>query len=185
VRSLWLDAALVLLDPSCLTVTLREDARHAAAVPDGHPLAGLMSDIVGRPPRAERAAPRDLDDQPLGVRKARARLRNRDAIRRLATDPDAGVIAVLVENPISTEAEALRIASLRPQTPAIFDVLLASPRFGVRETVLAAMAQNPWCPLRVALAALPLLTRPHLRDVSEATRLDARLRKAATVLAGP
>jgi hypothetical protein len=78
-------------------------------------------------------------------------------LRLLCSDPEPSVLRILLANPRLTEEEVLRIASRRPQVPPAFLEVLLSARFGVRETVQAAMVLNPWCPVRLGLAVLPLL----------------------------
>lgn len=178
-RALWLDMVIVLLDHDCLTEETREGVLSVANLGEAHPFSILLSEpmdlsrIVSHP---------DQEDLPLGIRKARARLNDREIIRRLICDTNPAVVSILIENEIVTENDVLHIASLRPQSAAVFRVLLESPRFGPREMVLAAMAQNPFCPLRIATAVLPLLTRKHLQDIVAATRLDPKLRRAAATL---
>jgi hypothetical protein len=123
----------------------------------------------------------DMDDVPLGVRKAKARLHDKDLLMRLCDDPHPDVISILLSNPMACEEHALKIASLRPQSKGVFLVVLRS-RFGVRERVLSAIAQNPYCPKRIALALLPLLARLVLLEVSTSTLLDRRIVEASRQL---
>ncbi len=182
-RALYLDAALALLDPAILSEELRAAVRLVLEAEPGHPVSVLLSQVVGTsaPPRA-RPPGYDLEEMPLGVRKAHARRRDRDMLSRLAADPDPSVIAILLDNPFVTEVEVLKVASLRPQNSAIFGVVVTSTRFGVRESVIAALVQNPWCPVRMALALLPLVSAARLRAVQSSPRLDPRLHDAAKVL---
>jgi len=123
----------------------------------------------------------DMDDVPLGVRKAKARLHDKDLLMRLCEDPHPDVISILLSNPMACEEHALKVASLRPQSKGVFLVVLRS-RFGVRERVLSAVAQNPWCPKRIALALLPLLARVVLHEISSSTVLDKRIVEASRQL---
>jgi len=125
----------------------------------------------------------DMDEVPLGVRKAKARLHNKDLLMRLCDDPHPDVISILLANPMACEEHALRVASIRPQSKGIFMVVLRS-RFGVRDRVLSAVAQNPWCPKRIALALLPLLARVVLQEISTSTVLDKRIVEASKKLLG-
>ena len=62
--------------------------------------------------------------------------------------------------------------------------MLRSPRFGVRESVQASIVLNPWCPVRVALAAVPLLSRKRLLEVAGSSQLDDRVRAGASAMVG-
>ena len=154
----------------------------------GHPGRGVLEFLVTDPNdrRGPSVAgyPYVLEDVALGLRKARARQRSRDLLRQITADPDPSVIRILLTNPLVAETEAIRIASRRPQTVDTFLALLESPRFGVRESVQSAMAQNPWCPVRIALAVLPLLSKQHLAEVVGSPTLDDRVRSAAKALPG-
>ena len=184
VRAAWLDVALALLPAEGAV-----GAEVAAAVANrlqAHPACGVLEFLAVDP--AERRGPDvtgdvyELEDVALGLRKAKARLRDRNLLRQMTADPDPSVIRILLENPMVGESEAIRVASLRPQVAATFLEVLASVRFGVREAVQAACALNPWCPVRVGLAVLPMLSVAHLQEVAEATTLDPRVCEAARVL---
>jgi hypothetical protein len=186
VRAAWLDAALALVGP---VPSLDPEGLGAAeARLESHPLRPVFA-FLGVPPAERRGAEVTGEsyvfaDVPLGLRKARARGRSPDVLRQMCGDPDPSVVEILLGNPLAGEGEALRVAARRPQTAATFGVVLSSPRFGVREPVQAALALNPWCPVRLALVALPLLSWAHLEDVAAATALDPRVRAAAASVRG-
>ncbi|MBP7125028.1 hypothetical protein KBD49_01525 [Myxococcota bacterium] len=180
-RPLWLDTIVHLLsDPDVLGPGRAEEAARRL---ETHRLRHLM-EFLGVP-EADRAAaegvpPRyALEEVPLGTRKWRARGQNRDTLRLLCADPDPSVLRILLANPRITEEEALRIASRRPQVPRAFLEVLKSARFGVRETVQGALVLNPWCPVRLGLAVIPLLSRACLADIVLASGLDPRIRRVA------
>ncbi len=181
-RALYLDMVVVTLESDIPGREVREDVLgRLGQDPLGPVLVFLADGPEGRPPAVTSERPYDFEDLPLGVRKARARLRDLDTLVRVAADPDPGVIRILLENPMSTEDLALRVASLRPQSRGNF-LEVARSRFGVRERVQAALANNPFCPVRLAVAVTALLTRPHLEEVRGASLLDPRVREAARVL---
>lgn len=184
VREVWLDTVLALLGPA--SPLAGEAATLAEARLESHPLRPVFAFLTATPDE-RRGAESTTDgyafaDVPLGIRKSRARGRSRDVLRQLCADPDPAVIAILLGNPLAGEGEVLRVAARRPQGVATFLTVLSSPRFGVREPVQAALVLNPFCPVRVALATVPLLSRPHLEDVVQATTLDDRVRAAAAAV---
>lgn len=184
VRAAWLDAVLVLLGPrpplsaGGLAMTLERLAAH----PGRAVLQFLGVDPAERRGPGIAGDPYALEEVAPGLRKAKARLRSRDLLRQIASDPDPSVIRILLENPFVGEPEAIRVASLRPQVAAMFLEVLASTRFGVRESVQAALVLNPWCPVRLGLALLPLLSLAHLGDVADGATLDERVREAARIV---
>lgn len=181
-RALYLDTALVILEADPLTSETRRDLIGRLSQDTSWPVFTFLCDAPDqRPPAVTAERPYDFEDVPLGVRKARARLGNLDTLFKMAADPDPGVVRILLGNPKATEDHALRVASRQPQTRGVFIEVLRS-RFGVRERVQMALVSNPFCPVRLAVALTPLLTRPHLEDVRGAPVLDRRVREAAQVL---
>ncbi len=181
-RVLYLDTAVVTLESDTLARETRRDLLGRLGQDPSWPVFAFLSDAPeGRPPAVTSERPYDFEDIPVGVRKARARLRDLDTLFKMSADPDPSVIRILLDNPMSTEDHALRVASLRPQSRGNFLEVVRS-RFGVRERVQAALADNPFCPVRLAVALTPLLTRPHLEEVRDASVLDPRVREAARVL---
>lgn len=186
-KALWLDLALALIDrtevaPERVAAELARLCHH----PYRPVFAFLETDAaVRRAGGGFRENPYDLEDVPLGVRKTRARGRSRDVLRMLCEDPDPSVIRILLDNPLLVEIDALRIASLRPQTGATFLEVARSARFGLREPVLAAIVLNPCCPTRLAAALTPMLSRGLLREVASLSVLDDAVRAAAAALVGP
>lgn len=180
-RALWLDTVIHLLSsPECLPPERAEEVSRRL---EGHPLRSMAAFLsVAEADRAavEGVAPKyALEEVPLGTRKWRARGTNREVLRLLCADPDPSVLRILLANPRITEAEALRIASRRPQVPGAFLEVLVSARFGVRETVQVALVLNPWCPVRLGLAVTPLLSRACLMDIVRSSVLDPRIRRLA------
>ncbi len=182
VRALYLDVVVVTLGSEVPAREVRRDLVARLGQDPLWPVFAYLSDAPEGPlPAALPEQPYEFEDVPLGVRKARARLRDLDTLFKIAADPDPGVIRILLENPMSTEDHALRVASLRPQSRGNFLEVLRS-RFGVRERVQTALASNPFCPVRLAVGLTPLLTRVHLEEVHGAPLLDPRVREAARVL---
>jgi hypothetical protein len=181
IRLAWLELTRILLSPdSPVPKTVAAVMEHRL---QAHPACAVLAFLTTNP--SERRGPEVIGDQyaledvASGLRKARARQRSRDTLLLLSADPDPAVIRILLQNPLVGEIEAIRVASRRPQVAATFREVLDSARFGVRESVQAALVLNPWCPVRQALAMLPLLSRAHLEEVSESATLDQRVRAAA------
>jgi len=181
-RASWLDAVLGILFEPVFSRDRLDQIRKALS-----PLAvwGFLQDDDSDGAGSCVSTPYDLEEVPLGWRKARARGRNRDDLRRLAHDPDPSVIRILCENPAVTELDVLSCVAKRPQSAPIFAEVVRSVRFGTREAVQAGIVMNPWCPRRFALALLPMLPRTRLREVSAMTPLPEAVRRAAQELADP
>ena len=122
-----------------------------------------------------------MDDIPLGVRKSRARSQVPGDLLLLTLDPDPSVISILLRNPRVTETLALRVVSRRPQKPLMFPVILES-RFINSETVQNSIVNNPYCPVRIAVALVPLLNRGHRIEIAESGSVDKAIRHAAVAM---
>jgi len=104
-----------------------------------------------------------FDELPLGTRKWKARLHDRNLLSRLVHDPDPGVVVILLQNPKVTEANVLRLASARPTRPEILLAVVRSARWLPRPAIVQALVQNPYTPLTARVALLPLLSRAELQ----------------------
>jgi hypothetical protein len=120
---------------------------------------------MSEPPAARVLTARDGRPLTLGERRAAARRGNRFLLDRLLTDPDPGVVARLLRNPLLTEREVVRIAAWRPGRPDILLEVLRCPRWAVRPGVQSALLRNPALPIAVATRLTLLLPLPKLREI--------------------
>lgn len=115
-------------------------------------------------------------DAAVGVRTAMARTRDRQALDRLVHDRDPRVISALLDNPLATERDAVRIAALRPTNPDVLQLLAAHPRWAPRYRVRKALAFNPYTPGTVARLLVPTLLRQDLVELSGSRLLSEEVR---------
>lgn len=162
-----------LLDPGRLPYERARDLYERAA-DDGYQnlrrVLASAAPVEGTASVAARPYDPLFDELPLGTRKWKARLHDRNLLARLVHDPDPAVVAILLQNPKVTEANVLRLASARPTKPEILLSVVQSARWLPRAEVIQALVQNPCTPLPARVALLPLLNRAEL----------ARLRQNAT-----
>lgn len=126
----------------------------------GEVIALLADDPPLRTAEVEELPPPHLADDreiTLGERRSWARRPDRHVIDRLLRDPDPGVIENLLRNPRVTEADVLRIVSRRPAPSAVLGLVYRHPRWGQRRPVQAALAQNPYTPVEIAIALVDLV----------------------------
>ncbi|MBI5502388.1 MAG: hypothetical protein HY907_19240 [Deltaproteobacteria bacterium] len=121
-------------------------------VPDEAPAGRVLNAEDGRP-------------LTLGERRAAARRGDRFLLDRLLADPDPGVTARLLLNPMFTEREAIRVAAWRPGRADVLLEVLRCPRWAVRPAVQSALLRNPAMPVAVATRLTLLLPLPKLREV--------------------
>ncbi len=136
-----------------------------AAGPDHHPLlSGVLAGAEAvRVAQADeiRSAPLLPDrDVTLGERRSWARRHDRSVLQKLLGDQDLGVIRNLLQNPRLIERDVLRIASRRPTTGEVLQLVFRNPRWGRRPAVKEALVLNPYTPVALAVSLVALLPRP-------------------------
>ncbi len=118
-------------------------------------------------------------EKTLGERKSLARTRDRDLLDRMMFDRNPEVIRVVLENARLTERDAVKLAAMRPTTPAVLDEVLRSPRWSPRYRVKKALVFNPYLPTHTAISLLPYLQSRDLREVAGSLELSEKVREAA------
>jgi len=177
-NAVYLDfMAAVLFDPG-LDYARRREVYEAMAGLGFSDNAPIVLDIPNRYDQTDLPF-YELDDVPLGVRKANARTRDRDLLIRMCHDRDPDVIEILLGNPVLTQAEALRIVSLRPQSREVFHRVFCNPRWAYRGVLITALVLNTWAPTGLAMALVPLLARQDMEDVAMDRTLHPLVRKMA------
>ena len=130
----------------------------------------------------------ELDEDPmlkemtLGVKRAKARLRDRDMITRLCNDQDPTVIEHLLRNPIITLREVVKIASKRPTSATVLWAVYRDLRWVNHYVVKKTLINNPYTPTQVTLSLLHFLLEQDLEDVAENMLLHQLVREQAVEL---
>ncbi len=107
----------------------------------------------------ERLLSKEIAEMPLGRRRALAKSNHLEWLEQLARDCDPIVIANLLQNPRTVEADVVRIAASRPIAASTLAEIAKSPRWSVRVAIRRALARNPYSPVEIAtgiVASLPL-----------------------------
>ena len=115
----------------------------------------------------------------LGERKSLARSHRRDLLIALCRDPHPEVVRILLGNPHLTEADAVRIASLRPAVAASLAVIAADRRWLMRPAVRRALVWNPATPLDIAVRMTTLLRASDLSELANNETVAVALRTHA------
>lgn len=118
----------------------------------------------------------------LGERRSLARRPDRRSFDKLLSDPHPLVIRQLLENPKMVEADAVRLAAMRPARAETIRELVRSRRWIGRPRVRLAIVQNPGSPPEVAMPLLCLCNREELTDVLRSTETSIVLRATAQEL---
>jgi len=154
-------------------------------------LFGLGRLLRRAPPSSQRAPAVDEQRVPdygagreltLGERKSLARRPDRRAFDKLLQDPHPLVIRQLLENPKMVEADAIRLATMRPARVDTIRELVRGRRWIGRPRVRLSIVLNPGSPPEVAMPLLCLCNREELSDVLRSTETSLILRATAQEL---
>jgi hypothetical protein len=118
----------------------------------------------------------------VGERRSLARRPDRAALDKLLHDPHRLVIRQLLENPMLTEDDVVRLAARRPPRPEVTDELAKSPRWLKCSRVRIALLHNPGSPTGLTLPLLGLCTRSELSEVVQSSEANVVLRATAREL---
>jgi hypothetical protein len=161
---------------------LRRDLYEAAKAAS---LTTIAQTFFGAPPTPqppvplpEQAVPGTGRTMTLGERKTLARGGRRDLVAALLRDPDARVIANLLENPRLTERDVVTVAARRPVRGEVLRQIFIS-RWCARYHVKRALVMNPHTPGDVALRLVLALAPADLQKVADDAQLAAPVRAQA------
>lgn len=137
-------------------------------------------DIPGRPPNPPKGS-LAADGETLGRRKALARTATGDLFDRILRDTHPDVIRNALSNPRMSDELAVRLASRRPTTSELLEVVARS-RYRTSPAVRRALVRNPHCDPQLACQLVASLTRVELLDVAHDETLSDEVREAARLL---
>lgn len=180
----WLAVVRVIADDGLPYERVEELYR--AAVRDGyHPIRYLlMGSSTAHRRAAEGEFGRDdaLESLPIGTRRAHARRLEPRMLERLLHDPEPMVVRTLLDNPRLTEENVLRLAAGRPNRAAVLRELVRARRWIQRRRIQRAVVLNPYAPVQLAVALLPLLRPSEIDEIAREEGLSPLLGVAARSL---
>ncbi len=145
-------------------------------------LAHLSADARVHP-AIRRAADQDLlrrlPEMAVAERVDLARNVGRGTLLALRLDPDARVLASVLENRFTIEADVVQAAVQPSAVPEILERIVSHPRWGARPGVRSAVLRSPNLPDSLALTLLTRASREDLRGVRDSPRRSAFLRACA------
>ncbi len=115
--------------------------------------------------------PLEISEIPLGRRRSLAKGGEAALLEKLAQDFDPTVIQNLLRNLHTKELEVIRIASMRPVHESSLKEIHKSQRWSSSLRVRMALAQNPYCPMEIAMQIVRSLPLPELRELRKASHL--------------
>lgn len=159
---------------------LREESRVGALLG----LERLVRERSGEPVIEIETEPRIPDygtgrELTVGERRTLARRPTRLQIDRLLLDPHPLVLEQLLQSPVMTEDDVLRIATRRPARPMALALLGNSTRWMSRRRVRMSLILNPGTPHGLALPLVSTCPREDLQLVIGTTNLSITVRAVA------
>lgn len=134
-------------------------------------------------PEIRRAADRDLvrrvPDMALAERIALARSAGRGIVLVLRFDPDPRVLAGVLDNRFTIEADVVGVAVRDRTPPAALEAIAGHPRWGVRTALRSALLRNPRLPTAVALSLLTAATAEDLAGIRQSPHVSRLIKACA------
>lgn len=160
---------------------VREEVYSLCVIKGKGPLARFLLPLPPSRSALQQDMPRDpyIEDMPLGMRKWKARLHNRDLLHRLMKDTNPVVAQIVLDNPKLTEADVVSWAAARPNVADVLLKIISHRKWSLRQKVQEAVARNPYTPVHVAAALMPLLPTKVLRQILMDRTLAPLAREAA------
>ncbi len=106
-----------------------------------------------------------MDYMPLGVKRSVAKKMDRILIRRMLLEKDPYVIRHLLSNPMITEKDVLKVASVRPTNAEVIRVIYLFDRWINLYAVKEAIVKNPYSPFRLSLLMLFYMQKKELESI--------------------
>jgi len=125
---------------------------------------------------------RAIRELTLGQRKSLARARDRDFINRLLHDQNPAVIQILLQNPILTIKEIVKIASKRPTNPQVLWQVYRNVKWTNHYSVKKSLLNNPYCPTQISLSLIHFMLEQDLEDIADNEVLHPKIQESALEL---
>jgi hypothetical protein len=122
---------------------------------------------------------RRLPEMAISERVDLARNVGRGTLLVLRLDRDPRVLASVLENRFTIEADVIQAAIQAAAAPESLELVAGHPRWGARPGVRSAILRNPNLPVSLGLALLTRATLEDLRGVRESPRFPALLKACA------
>jgi hypothetical protein len=162
--------------------TPRADALALVATLFWRDLAHLSADSRVHPAirrAADQTLLRRLPEMAISEKVDLARSVGRGTLVVLRVDPDPRVLASVLENRFTIEADVIQAAAGATAVAEALELLAGHPRWGARPGVRSAVLRNPNLPVSLGLALLTRATLEDLRGVRESPRSPALLKACA------
>jgi hypothetical protein len=162
--------------------TPRSDALALVATLFWRDLAHLSADARVHP-AIRRAADHDLirrlPEMAISEKVDLARNVGRGTLLVLRLDPDPRVVASVLENRFTIEADVIQAAIATSAAPEVLELIAGHPRWGLRPGVRSAVLRNRNLPGVLGLALLTRASLEDLRGIRDSPRTSTLLKACA------
>lgn len=155
---------------SLVTTLFWRDLAHLSANSRVHPAVRRAADLD---------LMRRLPEMAVAERVDLARTVGRGTLLSLRRDPDPRVLASVLENRFTIEADVIQAAARPEAIEANLSLIAEHPRWSLRPAVRSAVLRHPNLPLPVALSLLSRANLEDLRGVRDSPRSSPLLRACA------
>jgi len=100
-------------------------------------------------------------------------------INRLLHDQNPAVIHILLQNPILTVKEIIKIASKRPTSPQVLWQVYRNVKWINHYSVKKSLINNPYCPTQISLSLIHFMLEQDLEDIAENQVLHPKIQESA------
>ena len=111
----------------------------------------------------------------LGERRSMSKGWHKNMLEKLLSDPDPVVITNILNNTKTTSTEVLKIASKRPSSPKILNIIAIHRKWSSNYNVKKALVMNPYMLPAVSVALVTSMLETDLRDISRDGTLHPQL----------
>ena len=118
---------------------------------------------------------KDLADITLGEKKTLARKPDHILIEKVMYEPNPAIIGILLNNGRTLLKHVLFIATRRPNTPAILEVIFHHRKWSANYDVRKALVANPYTAPSIAIVLVPSLNSQDLEFLEYGDNLTASL----------
>jgi hypothetical protein len=146
------------------------DLAHLSANARVHPAIRRAADL---------ALLRRLPEMAVAERIDLARSVGRGTLLSLRRDPDPRVLASVLENRFTIEADVIQAAARPEATTEILALIEGHPRWGLRSAVRSAVLRHPNLPVPLALGLLTRANLEDLRGIRDSPRSSVLLKACA------
>lgn len=118
-----------------------------------------------------------MDYLPLGIKRSFAKKMDRILIRRMLLEKDPYVIKHLLSNPMITEKDVLKIASVRPTRDEVIRVIYTFDKWINLYSIKEAIVKNPYSPFRLSLLMLFFMQKKELKTINSDSTIHPVIRE--------